>query len=115
MATSVRASGLCGYGYGLGVYAAAVDAICCQCARLEASAGQAESWREGRRGRHNVRMRPKGGEFEAQGLLRTFWRGPPAAQWAMAGEAPAPRLNDRSRPRPQGGNGRERIAASDRT
>ena len=105
MATSVRASGLCGYGYGLGVHAAAVDAICGRCARLEASAGQAESWREGRRGRHIVRMRPKGAEFEARGLLRTFWRGPPAAQWAMAGEAPAPRLNDRSRPLPQRGNG----------
>ena len=43
MATSVRASGLCGYGYGLGVYAAAVDAIGGWCARLEASAGQEES------------------------------------------------------------------------
>ena len=27
----------------------------------------------------------------------------------MAGEAPAPQLNDRSRPRPQRGNGRERL------
>jgi len=105
MATSVRASGLCGYGYGLGAHAAAVDAICGRCARLEASAGQAESWREGRRGRHIVRMRPEGAESEALGLLRTFWSGPPAAPWAMAGEAPAPRLNDRSRPLPRRGNG----------
>ena len=100
MATSVRASGLCGYGYDLGVYAAAVDAICGRCARLEASAGQAESQREGRRGRHIVRMRRKGTEFEALRLLRTFVGGPAAAQWAVAREAPAPRLDDRSRPRP---------------
>ena len=44
-------------------------------------------------------------EFEALGLLRTFVGGPAAAQWAVAGEAPAPQLNDRSRPRPQRGNG----------
>ena len=56
-----------------------------------------------------MRMRRKGAEFEALGLLRTFVGGPAAAQWAMAGGAPAPQLNDRSRPRPQRGNGRERL------
>ena len=50
-------------------------------------------------------MRPKGAVFEALGLLRTFLRGPAAAQWAVAGGAPAPQLNDRSRPLPQRGNG----------
>ena len=44
-------------------------------------------------------------ELFHKGLLRTFQRGPAAAQWAEAGGAPAPRLNDRSRPRPQGGSG----------
>ena len=57
-----------------------------------------------------MRMRRKGGEFEALRLLRTLVGGPAAAQWAMAGGAPAPQLNDRSQPRPQGGNGRERLA-----
>ena len=52
-----------------------------------------------------VRMRQKGAEFEAQGLLRTFVGSPAAAQWAVAEGAPAPRLIDRSRPRPQCGNG----------
>ena len=64
---------------------------------------RARAW--GRRGRFIVRMRPKGAVFEALGLLRTFLRGPAAAQWAVAGGAPAPRLNDRSRPLPQRGNG----------
>jgi len=39
-------------------------------------------------------MRRKGGEFEALEELRTFVGGPAAAYWAMAGEAPAPQLND---------------------
>jgi hypothetical protein len=65
--------------------------------------------REGRRDRQIVRMRPERAELEAQGQVRTFVGGPSAAQWAMAGGAPAPQLNDRSRPRPQGGNGRERL------
>ena len=65
-------------------------------------------------------MRRNGGEFEALGLLRTFVGGPTAAQWAVAGEAPAPRLTDRSRPRPQRGNSRgrqreERAAATRRS
>ena len=54
-------------------------------------------------------------EFEALGLLRTFVGGPAAAQWAMAGGAPAPQLNDRSRSRPQRGNGRERLPPPSRT
>ena len=57
-----------------------------------------------------MRIRQKGGEFEALGQLHTFVGSPAAAQWAVAGEAPAPQLNDRSRPRPPGGNGRERLA-----
>jgi len=65
--------------------------------------------REGRRDRQIVRMRPERAELEAQGQVRTFVGDPSAAQWAMAGGAPAPQLNDRSRPRPQGGNGRERL------
>ena len=69
------------------------------------SAGQLEGQREGRRDSQIVRMRQKGGEFEAQGLLRTFIGGPAAAQWAVAEGAPAPRLTDRSRPHPQRGNG----------
>ena len=64
----------------------------------------------GHRGSQMMRMRRKGAEFEALGLLRTFVGGPAAAQWAMAGGSPAPQLNDRSRPRPQRGNGRERLA-----
>jgi hypothetical protein len=63
----------------------------------------------GRNGGQIMRMRRKGAEFEALGLLRTFAGGPAAAQWAMAGGAPAPQLNDRSRPRPQCGRGRERL------
>ena len=50
-------------------------------------------------------MRQMCGEFEAQRLLRTFRAGPAAARWAVAGEAPAPQLNDRSPPLPQHGNG----------
>ena len=96
---------LCGYGYGPRVGTAAVDALGVRRARLVTSAGRAEGQTEGRRSRHIVRMRSKGAEFEARGLLRTFQRGPAAAQWAEAGGAPAPRLNDRSRPRPQGGSG----------
>ena len=79
------------------------------CTPLVASAWQEEGQREGRRGRQNVRMRQKGAEFEALGLLRTFVGGPAAAQWAVAGEAPASQLIDRSRPRPQRGNGPERM------
>ena len=56
-----------------------------------------------------MRMRRKGAGFEAPGLLRTFVGGPAAAQWAVAGGAPAPRLIDRSRPPPQRGNDRERL------
>ena len=56
-----------------------------------------------------MRMRRKGAEFEAWTLLRTFVGRPAATQWDVAGEAPAPQLNDRSRPRPQRGNGRERL------
>jgi len=63
----------------------------------------------GRRDRQIVRMRPERAELEAQGQVRTFVGDPSAAQWAMAGGAPAPQLNDRSRPRPQRGNGRERL------
>ena len=44
----------------------------------------------GKRGRHMVRIRRIGPEFEALGLLRTFQRGPAAAQWAVAGGAPPP-------------------------
>ena len=56
-----------------------------------------------------MRMRPSFAEFEALALLRTFVAGPATAQWAAVGEAPAPQLNDRSRPRPQRGNSRERL------
>jgi hypothetical protein len=98
-----------GYGCGLEVDTAAVDALGGGWARLEVPAGRSEGQREGRRGRQNVRVRPKRAGFEAPGLLRTFVGGPATAQWAVAGEAPAPQLNDRSRPRPQRGNGRERL------
>ena len=84
-------------------------------ARLEVPAGRSEGQREGRRDSQIVRMRQKGGEFEAQGLLRTFIGGPAAAQWAVAEGAPAPRLIDRSRPRPQRGNDRERLSPPSRT
>ena len=103
--TNTREGGFCGCGHDLRVHTAQADAIGGRCARLVASAGQAEGQREGRRGRQNVRMRPKRAGFEAPGLLRTFVGGPATAQWAVAGEAPAPQLNDRSRPRPQRGNG----------
>ena len=63
----------------------------------------------GHRGSQMMRMRRKGAEFEAWTLLRTFVGRPAATQWDVAGEAPAPQLNDRSRPRPQRGNGRERL------
>jgi len=86
-----------------------VDALGGGWARLEVPAGRSEGQREGRRGRQNVRMRLKRAGFEAPGLLRTFVGGPATAQWAVAGEAPAPRLIDRSPPRPQRGNGRERL------
>ena len=94
-----------GYACGLGVGGAAVDALGGVRARLEVPAGRSEGQTEGRSGGQIMRMRRKGGEFEALGLLRTFVGCPAAAQWAVAGEAPAPQLNDRSRPRPQRGNG----------
>ena len=53
-----------------------------------------------------MRIRRNGGEFEGLGLLHTFVGDPATAQWATVGEAPAPQLNDRSRSRPQRGNGR---------
>ena len=56
-----------------------------------------------------MRIRRNRGEFEGLGLLRTFVGDPATAQWATVGEAPAPQLNDRSQPRPQRGNGRERL------
>ena len=89
-----------GYGCGLEVDTAAVDALGGGWVRLEVPAGRSEGQREGRRGRQIVRKRRKGAGFEAQGLLRTFVGGPAAAQWAVAGGAPAPRLIDRSRPLP---------------
>ena len=88
---------------------AAVDAHGGWWVRLEVPAGRSEGHREGRRGRQNMRVRLKPAGFEAPGLLRTFVGSPATAQWAAAGEAPAPQLNDRSRPRPQRGNGRERL------
>ena len=77
-----------GYGCGLEVDTAAVDALGGGWARLEVPAGRSEGQREGRRGRQNVRMRLKRAGFEAPGLLRTFVGGPATAQWAVAGEAP---------------------------
>ena len=74
------------------------------CDRRPVQGGQ-RAREEGRRGSQIMRIRQKGAEFEALGLLRTFVGCPAAAQWAVAGEAPAPQLNDRSRPRPQRGNG----------
>jgi hypothetical protein len=62
-----------------------------------------------------MRIRRNGGEFEGLGLLRTFVGDPATAQWATVGEAPAPQLNDRSRSRPQRGNGRERLPPPSRT
>ena len=56
-----------------------------------------------------MRIRRNRGEFEGLGLLRTFVGDPATAQWATVGEAPAPQLNDRSQPRPQGGTGREQL------
>ena len=90
----------CGYGCGPGVGTAALDALGGGWARLEVPAGHAQGQREGTRGSQIIGMRRNGGEFEALGLLRTFVGGPAAAQWAMAGGAPAPQLNDRSQPRP---------------
>ena len=40
--------------------------------------------------RENEAQRSRPAEFEARGLLRTFQRGPAAAQWAVAGGAPPP-------------------------
>ena len=71
--------------------------------------------REPERGSQIMRMRRKGAEFEGLGLLRTFVSDPATAQWATVGEAPAPQLNDRSRSRPQRGNGRERLPPPSRT
>ena len=95
----------CGYVCGPGVDTAALDALGGGWARLEVPAGLSEGQKECRRGRQIVRMRQNRAEFEAWRLLRTFWRVPAAAQWAVAGEAPAPQLNDRSPPLPQHGNG----------
>ena len=95
----------CGCGCGLGVDTAAVEALVGEWTRLKAPTGHTQGQTEGTRGSQNMRIRRKGGEFEALGQLRTFVGGPAAAQWAMAGGAPAPQLNDRSQPRPQGGNG----------
>ena len=103
-----RDGGGCGYACGLGVGGAAVDALGVVRARLEVPAGRSEDQTEGRSGGQIMRMRRKGGEFEAPGLLRTFVGCPAAAQWAVAGQAPAPRPHDRSLPLPQHGNGRER-------
>ena len=68
-----------------------------------------------RRGSQIMRIRRNGGEFEGLGLLRTFVGDPATAQWATVGEAPAPQLSDRSRSRPQRGNGRERLPPPSRT
>ena len=68
-----------------------------------------------RRGSQIMRIRRNGGEFEGLGLLHTFVGDPATAQWATVGEAPAPQLNDRSRSRPQRGNGRERLPPPSRT
>ena len=114
MATNTRESGVPGGGCGLGVSGVVQHALGGLCTRLVTSAEQEEGWREGRRGRHIVRMRRKGAEFEALGLPRTFVGGPAAAQWAVAGEAPASQLIDRSQPRPQRGNGPERMTPANR-
>jgi hypothetical protein len=106
---NTRDRGGCGFGCGLWVDMAAVDALVGMWARLEPPTGHTQGRSQGRNGGQIMRMRRKGAEFEALGLLRTFVGGPAAAQWAMAGGAPAPQLNDRSRPRPQRGNGRERL------
>ena len=80
-----------------------------RCARVHAAAERATGDREGHGRQAYYENEAEEAEFEVRGLLRTFARGPTAAQWAVAGGAPAPQLNDRSRPRPQGGNGRERL------
>ena len=69
------------------------------------SAGQLKGQREGQRRQAYYENEANEAEFEALGLLRTFRAGPAAARWAVAGEAPAPQLNDRSPPLPQHGNG----------
>ena len=74
-----------------------------------AHTGHTERAHTGRHRSQIMRIRRNGGEFEGLGLLRTFVGDPATAQWATVGEAPAPQLNDRSRPRPQRGNGRERL------
>ena len=56
---NAREGGFCGCGHDLRMHTAQADAIGGRCARLVASAGQAEGQREGRRGRQNVRMRQK--------------------------------------------------------
>ena len=56
---NTREGGFCGCGHDLRMHTAQADAIGGRCARLVASAGQAEGQREGRRGRQNVRMRQK--------------------------------------------------------
>jgi len=68
-----------------------------------------------RKGSQIMRIRRNGGEFDGLGLLHTFVGDPATAQWATVGEAPAPQLNDRSRSRPQRGNGRERLPPPSRT
>ena len=84
--------------------------------QLVASARDCEVLRGARtQGSQIMRIRRNGGEFEGLGLLRTFVGDPATAQWATVGEAPAPQLNDRSRSRPQRGNGRERLPPPSRT
>ena len=84
--------------------------------QLVASARDCEVLRGAhRKGSQIMRIRRNGGEFEGLGLLRTFVGDPATAQWATVGEAPAPQLSDRSRSRPQRGNGRERLPPPSRT
>ena len=88
----------CGYGCGPGVDTAALDALGGGWARLEGACRAV-------RGPERVQERQADRENEAKkarvrGLMAAahFIDCPAAAQWAMAGEAPAPQLNDRSRP-----------------
>ena len=76
-----------------------------RCARVYVSEERETGDRESQGRQAYYENEAEKAEFEVQGRLRTFIGGPTAAQWAVAGGAPAPQLNDRSRPLPQSGDG----------
>ena len=104
---STHDGGSCGYGCGLGVDTDAEDAFGGRWSRLEAPTEHTQGPCRGHERQSDHEKEAKGAKNEALWLLRTFVGCSATAQWAAVGEAPAPQLNDRSRPRPQRGNGRE--------